>query len=227
MLLALDTATSGCSVAILQAGQILAHASEAMARGQSEALVPMIDRVLKEAGVTLDQMERIAVTRGPGAFTGLRIGLATARALALARSIPCIGVETLEVLAAMAKAAGHPGPFLVAIDSKRGDLYTQAFDAQCEPATQPAALNPDLIPGVALAALGATGAVTLVGDAQDKMRTRLETTGWDATPTSISTPEAWMVGQLAIARAPDRFTPVPLYLRAADAALPVRGGRLR
>ena len=99
-LLALDTAGTACSAAVWCAGKVRARRFEVMARGQSERLVPMIEAVMSEAGIAYGALDAVAVTLGPGGFTGVRIGLATARALALAWARPIIGVSNFEALAA-------------------------------------------------------------------------------------------------------------------------------
>ncbi|MCB2100253.1 MAG: tRNA (adenosine(37)-N6)-threonylcarbamoyltransferase complex dimerization subunit type 1 TsaB, partial [Rhodobacterales bacterium] len=98
-LLALDSATGACSAAVRAGGALVAHRFQAMARGQAEALMPMAAEVLAEAGLTATDLDGVAVTRGPGAFTGLRIGLSAARGLALAAGVPCLGVTTFQALA--------------------------------------------------------------------------------------------------------------------------------
>src|SRR5674476_345858 len=103
-LLAFDTACDACSVAVWRAGRIVAHGAKAMVRGQSEELVVMIETVMGQAGQSFAALAAVAVTVGPGAFTGLRIGLATARAIALATDRPAIGVTTFEAIAAAAVA---------------------------------------------------------------------------------------------------------------------------
>jgi tRNA threonylcarbamoyl adenosine modification protein YeaZ len=113
-LLSFDAASTACSAAILADGRIVAERFEAMERGQAEVLVPMIADVLAQADKTLEDIDALAVTIGPGAFTGIRIGLAAAHGLALARKIPSIGLTTFEAVAYPAVSELGPGETLIA-----------------------------------------------------------------------------------------------------------------
>ncbi len=106
IVLAIDTALDACSVALVRDGETLASLSEPMDRGQAERLAPMAQEAAAQAGVAFKQIDRIAVTTGPGSFTGVRVGLSFARALALSMGKPCVGVSTLEALALQDGEAG-------------------------------------------------------------------------------------------------------------------------
>lgn len=106
LVLAIDTSLDACSVALARGDEVLASRIEAMQRGQAERLAPMAREVMAEANAAFADIDRIAVTTGPGSFTGVRVGLSFARALALALGKPCIGVSSLEALALAEGEAG-------------------------------------------------------------------------------------------------------------------------
>ena len=231
-ILAIDTATTACSVAIWRDGDIAASRHEAMERGQSEALMPMILDVQAEAGEQIADLDLIAVTNGPGAFTGLRIGLAAARALALAADVPCFGVTTTEAIAAAIPAEeALAGPILVAIGSKRADLYVQTFDTNRRPTDGPRAVNPDVLAGIYRGIVAPDSPLTVVGDASAAVVQILKAVGLDCRLSSgAGVPDAAVVAGLAASRwQPGIKTepPRPIYLRPPDAVLPRDGGRLR
>ena len=112
LILAIDTALDACAAGVLDtdAAALIAQESQAMKRGHAEALMPLIGRVIKEAGIAFAALDRIAVTTGPGSFTGLRVGLSAARGIALAANKPVVGLSTLTAYAApvVARNAAQP-----------------------------------------------------------------------------------------------------------------------
>ncbi|WP_421936942.1 tRNA (adenosine(37)-N6)-threonylcarbamoyltransferase complex dimerization subunit type 1 TsaB [Phenylobacterium sp.] len=210
LVLGLDTCLNACSVAILDGERVLAHRSEAMARGHQERLAPMAEAVMADAGVAFGRLQRIGATVGPGSFTGLRVGVAFAKGLGSALSIPVVGVGSLEAL-----AAEVTGLVAAAIDARRDQLYLQVFE-DGEPL-----MAPDVLPiGTAaarLAELGMGRALTLVGSGAPLLA---ET----APGARMLTPEGCDARHVARLAARKVAAPIrPLYLRAPDAKLP--GGR--
>lgn len=125
--LAIDVSVNGCSVAILDTEtSVLSQNRMETDRGQAEFLIPMIETIVTEAALQMSNIDCIAVTRGPGSFTGVRIGLATAKTLGLALNIPVMGVSTLDVIA---RAHADSAETLFLIDTKRGDFYGQVGEA--------------------------------------------------------------------------------------------------
>src|SRR6476660_7024856 len=125
LILAIDTALDACSAAVLDtaAGTTVALESQPMNRGHAEALMPLIARVIKQSGVAFTSLDRIAVTTGPGSFTGLRVGLSAARGIALAAGLPVVGVTTLTAYAAAFVTDNGEYPIVSAIDARHGHVY--------------------------------------------------------------------------------------------------------
>src|SRR6185295_5677065 len=127
--LAIDTALGACAAAVLdsQAGAILASESIGMLRGHAEAVMPLIARVMDAARCEFADLDRVAVTVGPGSFTGLRVGIAAARGIALASGKPAIGLTTFAAFAAPFIAADDTLPVVVAVDARHDHVYLQVF----------------------------------------------------------------------------------------------------
>lgn len=181
----------------------------------------MIEAALAEASLTPADLTALAVTVGPGTFTGLRVGLAAARGFALARALPLVGVTTLEAVAAPVTA--EEGEVIAAaFDARRGEVYLQVFDARHAPLSEPmiVALGEAVahIPGSRVVAVGTGAALVAEALARNDIACRLS----GARPQ----PDALSIARIARARlaihGPDRFriAPAPLYLRAPDAKLP-------
>src|SRR5437773_11147863 len=127
LILAIDTAMDACAAGVLDtdAGKLIAHQSQAMKRGHAEALMPLIARVMTESGIAFATLDRIAVTTGPGSFTGLRVGLSAARGIALAAGKPVVGLTTLTAFAAPIVSENSDHPVISAIDARHDHVYFQ------------------------------------------------------------------------------------------------------
>jgi len=127
LILAIDTALDACSAGVLDtdAARLIALESQPMKRGHAEALMPLIARVIKEAGIAFASFDRIAVTTGPGSFTGLRVGLSAARGIALAANKPVVGLTTLTAYAAPVVSENAEQPVISAIDARHDQVYFQ------------------------------------------------------------------------------------------------------
>lgn len=122
-LLAVETSTEYCSAALWQDGALIERC-ELVGQKHSEVLMAMVDAVLKEAGITIRQVEGIAFGKGPGSFTGVRIACGVAQGLALGLDVPVAGVCTLE---ALAEASGRE-KVIAALDARMGELYLAAYE---------------------------------------------------------------------------------------------------
>lgn len=161
LLLALETATATQGVALARGEHVCAERTSERERPGAESLLPLVQSVLAEAGVGLDAVAAFAVSIGPGSFTGLRIGLATAKGLAFGTGRPVAPVPTLAALAASAAAAGARGVLAPVLDARRGELYAAAYAPDGEGWRE--CLAPGLYAPAALAAL-LPRPCTLVGE---------------------------------------------------------------
>src|SRR5437868_15206303 len=127
LILAIDTALDACAAGVLDtdAGKLIAQESLPMKRGHAEALMPLIARVTQQSRLPFSAFDRIAVTTGPGSFTGLRVGLSAARGIALAADKPVVGVTTLTAYAAPIVNKGGEHPVIAAIDARHDHVYLQ------------------------------------------------------------------------------------------------------
>lgn len=207
-ILALDTCVDACSVAVWTDGHARAAISEPMTRGHQERLAAMAAEALAQAAMAPADLDRIAVTVGPGSFTGLRVGLAFAKGLALALDRPCIGVGTLEAM-----AHGQAGFVAAALDARRGRVYLQAF-ADGRPVMAPDALEVE-VAAARLAELWRGGPAQLIGSGAPLLAEVLPS----AEIVADAAPDPAHIAEIAAARTPGA-PPRPLYLRAPDAKIP-------
>ena len=213
--LAIDTALEACAAAVLdtQAGTVAAHESLPMQRGHAEALMPLIKRVMERAGLAFAELDRVAVTTGPGSFTGLRVGIAAARGLGLAAGKPVVGLSTLAAFAAPLIAQDDTLPVAAAIDARHGQVYLQVFGPGGRTVVAPRIFS--LREALRAAAVGTprlTGtAATVLAAAWPK---------GERPPSKVdqrSAPDIDWVARLGAAADEKAAPPKPLYLRAPDA----------
>jgi tRNA threonylcarbamoyladenosine biosynthesis protein TsaB len=214
LVLAIDTALEACSAAIFDSdqGAIIAADTEIMARGHAEASMPLVERVIREAGLDFFAIDRIAVTVGPGSFTGLRVGIAAARGIALAARKEIVGITTLAALAAPYLAAEPNAPVAAAIDGRHRHVYFQLYGAQGR-----VLLSPRIVPVEDAVHAAAGASARLVGSGARMMA--------DIWPDPIHLPAIderrapdidWVARLGADANAREA-PPKPLYLRPPDA----------
>ena len=231
-ILGFDTATSACSAAVWEDGRIAARRFEPMSRGQSERLMPMVREVLSEAGADFPDLDLLAVTTGPGAFTGLRIGLAAARGMALAGDLACFGVTTLDAVAAgVSETERQKANVLVVLDSKRAEGYAQAFRSDLRPLSKAQALMPADLAALTANGEGDADRVLVAGDGAGQVIQALKDKGIEAVlSTAPGVPDAATVAAIAAERwsSDQPAEPLrPLYLRPPDAKASKNGGGIR
>lgn len=208
IVLAIDTAGVDCSAALFdsETGATLAAVTEMIGKGHAERLMAVIDEALAQAGRELNDVERIVVVTGPGSFTGIRVGVAAARGLALALDVPCVGVTTLEALAAKHRESGATGLVSVVMDAKREEVYVQAFSAFGASLTVPAAMAPSDV-----ATLTASLSADVIGSGRHLVLNQpSDASGVDR--FDIST-----VARIGATKPVEAARPRPVYLRGPDA----------
>ena len=219
-ILAVDTALGACSVAVLDGDKILANKFVLMDRGHAEALGPMVEEAMRDAGIGFPALGRIAVTTGPGTFTGQRVGLAFMRGLRVARKKPLIGITTLEGMCAAALAESNTANAAAIHDAKRDEAYLAIVS------NRKLVMAPELVPlseAASIIANSAAGKIALAGTAAEQISHVLAALHRDAALTNVRQPDALWVARIALhALAPDKV-PSPLYLRGPDAKLPAAG----
>ena len=208
-LLAVDTALGACSVAVIDGERVLAHRHEFMDRGHAEALAPMVESAIQDAKIAFASFDRLAVTTGPGTFTGQRVGLAFMRALRIALRRPLIGITTLAAMSEAAKAEAGFAHAIALHDARRDEVYVE-IDGTPEVLVFDDAMRMlRNLEGDAPIALAGTAAAR----ACDALSKRFVL-------STIRQPDALWVARLAAVVSEMDTAPRPLYLRAPDAKLP-------
>ncbi|MGE3784351.1 MAG: tRNA (adenosine(37)-N6)-threonylcarbamoyltransferase complex dimerization subunit type 1 TsaB [Alphaproteobacteria bacterium] len=240
LLLAIETAGSGCSAAILRGSETLAAEDRPLRHGHAEVLLPMVDRVARAAGIEPGELASVAAAIGPGGFTGIRAGLAAAHGIALATAGRLVGVTSFAAVAAAARIRGsgrrsgqtattdNAPRLLIALDSRRADFYIQLFaDDHATPLAEPASIPPSGLQSYISALIGGSASLVIAGDMAESAADALGTERpVDLVPGSA--PDALGVAAAALfglrsgaapgvtANGPVR----PFYLRAPDVTPP-------
>ncbi|MGH6877974.1 MAG: tRNA (adenosine(37)-N6)-threonylcarbamoyltransferase complex dimerization subunit type 1 TsaB, partial [Rhizomicrobium sp.] len=220
-ILAVDTALGACSAAILDGDAVRSHRFEQMDRGHAERLAPMVREAIEESGIPFAALDRLAVTVGPGTFTGQRIGYAFMRGMRLALDRPLIGVTTLAAMAKAAIARTGASGAAVLHDAKRGEVYVTAVVNGSTALPVQIATFDEAVRTI----LGATSScreqLAFAGTAGQRAAERCREEGRSVLITDILTPDALWVARLALTESVPETVPPPLYLRAPDARLPL------
>jgi tRNA threonylcarbamoyl adenosine modification protein YeaZ len=207
MLLAFDTSTHAVTVALHDGHAVLAESTVVDALRHGELLAPGIEKVLSEAAVAPSALTRVAVGVGPGPFTGLRVGVVTARTMGAVLGVPVVGVCTLDVLAAQAvEDATVDGPFVVATDARRKEVYWARYDARARRTDGPHVTKPDQV----------ASRLPVVGRGAALYPEQL---GPLHAPEN---PSAAVLAECVVAERVPLLDPEPLYLRRPDVAVPGR-----
>ena len=219
-ILAFDTALTGCNVAFMSAeGHCITKQIETQ-RDQAKLLVPMIQEILDEAEIEFKDVDVIASTNGPGSFTGLRLGLATARALGMALSKPVVGVNTFDFMLAHYRSTGVTGALLIVLETKRQDFYAQSFDEQDVALSDMMATSPEKILNSVDISV-----VKLGGDCLERFVSVAERGGLTLLD-NVTQPDPILLCEIVSKRSfpssslVDNRRVEPIYLRGADVSKP-------
>lgn len=212
--LAIDTSRGACSAAVYDGATrtALARESEPMTRGHSEALAPMVERVLKASGGAA-AVTKIAVAVGPGSFTGLRIGVAMARAMALTLGVPVVGVSTLIAYCGPMLDDPRPGVIASVIDASHGHVYFHLIDSKAKQIFSPRVVSLR----DAVRAIGGSPA-RIVGDAGALLAEEARRAGVEVDASAAAPyPDIVALARIGLAADPAQWPARPLYIKAPDA----------
>ncbi len=214
-LLAIDTALHACSACVLEsdADEPMAAETLPMERGHAEALLPLVERVMAQIDGGFRSLDRVAVTVGPGSFTGLRVGISAARAIGLGAPCEVVGVTTLSALMAPLVAAGETRVVAAAIDARNGHVYFQAV----APGGR-TVVTPRYVACREAARMLGAGPVIVTGSGAPMVAAEASIAGMKADVADVDVaPDIIWVARLGLLADPVQALPKPLYLRAPDA----------
>ncbi len=214
-ILAIDTSCAAASVAVVEGGRVepLAVISRPMTRGHADALAPMVEEAMRGVDGGFPSLARIAVATGPGSFTGIRVGLAMARAMGVALAVPVVGVSTLAAFAAPLLSEPRTGIIAATIDARHGSVYFQLFEASGRPLGPPRC---DTL-RECVRAIGA-GPAWFAGDAAALVAGEAQRAGlpYDLDAAGMA-PDIVALARMGLAVDPSTSPPRPLYVKPPDA----------
>ncbi|HWD96911.1 MAG TPA: tRNA (adenosine(37)-N6)-threonylcarbamoyltransferase complex dimerization subunit type 1 TsaB [Acidimicrobiales bacterium] len=212
-ILAIETATTACAIGLATSAGERLDLVLGNDRRHTESLIPGIRDLLVSVGVNAKALDRVVVDRGPGLYTGLRVGIATAVGLALAADCALVGVTSLELLAAGAFRAGVRGTLLAAVDGRRGEVFVQSFelDEAVASTSEPSVARPADV----VAQWATRGALTVTGDGATRYGDEFRALS-TITILEQSVPPPLEALELAVTREPETSI-APMYLREPDA----------
>ena len=217
-ILALDTALPAVSACVLDSGASEPIISETlpMERGHAEALLPLVERIMARVDGGFASLDRIAVTVGPGSFTGIRVAISAARGFGVALSIPVVGVSSLAAYSVPLVLAPKPGTIVAAIDARHGQVYVQAFAA-----SGAVLLGPTVLPLVEVIGQLGVGPFRITGSAAPLLAISAWSLHKDAeVEGEILAPSIACVARLGLLADPAAALPRPLYIKPPDVKLP-------
>ena len=218
-LLVLDTALVRCSVGVLAGDRSPLLISQEIGRGHAEHLFGMIAEAMDGAGLAYQALDRIAATVGPGSFTGMRVGIAAARGLALATGAETAGIGTLAAIAARARELAGAEPILATLDARRDEIYAQPFNAAGRPLAPATVGHPAQLLHLAKDGMALAGSGASFVQAEGRGQVNLEIVHAE------SAPDIGAVVRIAASANAD-LELKPVYIRAPDAK-PQRGAVAR
>ncbi len=226
--LTIDSAMNGCQVCVCEVSEdaareqcILAQEKQETTKGQAEQLVPMIERVIAKSGASYNSLDLIGVTNGPGAFTGMRIAIATARAIAMAADKPVVGVSTIDAVLDSVRMNSTPEediyPYCaVVLETKRRDFYFQMFEVDKRKDKIFHTTEAIVADASEISSIISTKDVLLVGDAVERLKCECEQ-NWSS--CSVMIPQGASIARLAVLNYLDNEWDgccKPVYLRGAE-----------
>ncbi|HEY1943301.1 MAG TPA: tRNA (adenosine(37)-N6)-threonylcarbamoyltransferase complex dimerization subunit type 1 TsaB [Roseiarcus sp.] len=213
-ILAIDTSCAACSVAAYdgQSRAVLSRRTEPMAHGHAEALGPMVEAAMAEVEGGFASLGKIAVAVGPGSFTGIRIGLAMARAMGLTLGVPVVGVSTLSAYVAPLLDDPQPGVLVSAIDARHGSVYVQIFEPTGRPASAPR-----VAPFREAARAIGPGPARIAGDGAAAFALEAQRAGIACEAFPAPYPDIVAIARIGLAAKPEDWPARPLYVKPPDA----------